>query len=125
MKALDELRKIAPLPGPLAATKHEDHLTRHAVHAANLGNISGDYFRGIVSRFARTEPLSTRMVAKRIFEPAYQRMLRDGTLSEYALEAQLINTENPSFRYSVLAFHQRCGDGQVFRHHKAGSLPAR
>ncbi len=100
---LDELRKAGPRPGQLAATKHEDLLLRSVSRASAVAGASG-YLRviGVVTQPGKSDQYVEAI--KKYLGPTFEEQLKNGTITYYGMDAQYVNTEAPSLRYSVFAF---------------------
>lgn len=102
MKVLDEIRKIGPRPGQIAATKHEDLLMQTAMYHATVG--AAAYIRVICSNTKPDKPGEYVAVLKKFLVPTFEDQLKKGSATYYGLDEQYVNTGTPSTRCLVINY---------------------
>jgi hypothetical protein len=103
-KVLDELRKGAPRPGQIAATKHEDFLMQSTTYHANSANTTSGYLRVICSLAKADKPGEYAASLKKYLVPSFEEQFKKGVVLSYGLDEQYVNTGAPSMRCLVVTY---------------------
>ena len=102
MKVLDELRKGAPRPSQVAATKHEDLLMQTRTY--HIGSGTPTYFRVICSMTKADKPDAYPAMMKKLLIPTFEEQLKKGVASSWGIDEQYVNTGAPSTRCVVIDY---------------------
>jgi hypothetical protein len=102
MKVLDEIRKSAPRPSQIAATKHEDLLLQ--TRAYHTGTGEATYVRGVCSSAKPEKPEAYNAMLKKLFFPTFEEQLKKGVATYYGLDEQYVNTSAPSTRCLIISY---------------------
>jgi hypothetical protein len=102
MKVLDEIRKSAPRPGQIAATKHEDLLLQTRMY--NNGTGEPTYLRGVCSSAKPDKPENYTAMLKKLLFPTFEEQLKKGVATYYGLDEQYVNTSAPSTRCLIIGY---------------------
>jgi hypothetical protein len=104
MKVLDEIRKVGPRPGQIAATKHEDLLQQTTLYHAGSGGGSTGYLRVVCSNAKPDKPGEYVASLKKFLVPTFEDQLKKGSASYYGVDEQYVNTGAPSTRCLVINY---------------------
>jgi len=104
MKVLDEIRKVGPRPGQIAATKHEDLLMQTAMYHAAAGGGSATFLRVICSNVKPDKPGEYVAVLKKFLVPTFEDQLKKGSATYYGVDEQYVNVGAPSIRCLVINY---------------------
>jgi len=102
MKVLDEIRKSAPRPSQIAATKHEDYLMQTRMYHPGTGTPT--YLRVVCSSAKPDKPEHYAAVLKKMLVPTFEEQLKAGVATYYGLDEQYVNTSAPSTRCLVITY---------------------
>jgi hypothetical protein len=102
LKVLDEIRKGAPRPGQIAATKHEDYLMQTRTYHAGSG--APTYLRVVCSVAKADKPENYTAMLKKLLLPTFEEQLKKGAATYYGLDEQYVNTSAPSTRCLVIGY---------------------
>ena len=102
MKVLDEVRKGAPRPGQVAATKHEDLLMQSRMY--HVGSGTPTYFRVICSSAKPDKPELFTATLKKLLVPTFDEQLKKGVATFWGVDEQYVNTGAPSTRCVVIDY---------------------
>jgi hypothetical protein len=102
MKVLDEIRKVGPRPGQIAATKHEDLLMQTSLYHAGSGTPA--YLRVVCSNAKPEKPSEYAAALKKFLVPTFEEQLKKGAATFYGLDEQYVNTAAPSIRCLVINY---------------------
>jgi hypothetical protein len=102
MKVLDEIRKSAPRPGQIAATKHEDLLLQTRTY--HIGTGQPTYLRGVCSSAKPDKPENYAAMLKKLLFPTFEEQLKKGVATYYGLDEQYVNTSAPSMRCLIITY---------------------
>jgi hypothetical protein len=102
MKVLDEIRKSAPRPSQIAATKHEDLLLQTRAYHTGAGEAT--YVRGVCSSAKPEKPEAYNAMLKKLFFPTFEEQLKKGVATYYGLDEQYVNTSAPSTRCLIISY---------------------
>jgi len=102
LKVLDEVRKMGPRAGQIAATKHEDLLLQTRLSHAGTGGEA--YFRVICSNAKAEKPELYTGMMKKLLIPTFDEQLKAGAASYWGIDEQYVNTGTPSIRCVVITY---------------------
>src|SRR5713226_4977960 len=102
MKVLDEIRKVGPRPGQIAATKHEDLLMQTSMYHAGSGTPA--YLRVVCSLAKADKPAEYAAALKKYLVPTFDELVAKGAATYYGLDEQYVNTAPPSIRCLVINY---------------------
>ena len=102
MRVLDEVRKVGPRPGQIAATKHEDFLMQTSMYRAGSGTPA--YLRVVCSNAKADKPESFAAMLKKLLVPTFEEQIKNGVASYYGVDEQYVNTSAPSMRCVVITY---------------------
>lgn len=102
MKVLDEVRKIGPRPGQLAATKHEDYLMQTSMY--RMGSGTPAYLRVVCGNAKAENPGGYAAMLKKLLVPTFEDGIKKGLATYYGLDEQYVNTSAPSMRCLVITY---------------------
>jgi hypothetical protein len=102
MKVLDEIRKVGPRPGQIAATKHEDLLMQSTMYHAGSGTPA--YLRVVCSNAKPEKPSEYAAALKKFLVPTFEEQIKKGAATFYGLDEQYVNTAPPSIRCLVINY---------------------
>lgn len=103
-RVLDELRKAAPRPGQVAATKHEDLLMQSTMHHASSVTGGSGYLR-VVCQLAKPEkPGDYAAALNKYLGPAFEEQFKKGVVTSYGMDEQYVNNQAPSLRCIVITY---------------------
>jgi hypothetical protein len=102
MKVLDEIRKVGPRPGQIAATKHEDLLMQTSLYHPGTGTPA--YVRVVCSMAKADKPGEYTATLKKLLVPTFEEQLKKGVATYYAVDEQYVNTAAPSMRCAVIDY---------------------
>ncbi len=103
-RVLDELRKLGPRPGQIAATKHEDLLMRSTVYRSSSVAEGSGYLR-VVCTMAKPGKGDNYVAAlQKYLGPAFEEQFKKGVATYYGFDEQYVNTAPPSLRCLVIAY---------------------
>jgi hypothetical protein len=102
MKVLDEIRKVGPRPGQIAATKHEDLLMQTSLYHAGTGTPA--YVRVVCSMAKADKPGEYTAALKKYLVPTFEEQVKKGVATYYGVDEQYVNTGAPSMRCVVIDY---------------------
>jgi hypothetical protein len=102
MKVLDEIRKVGPRPGQIAATKHEDLLMQTSLYHAGSGTPA--YVRVVCSMAKADKPGEYTAALKKYLVPTFDEQVKKGVATYYGVDEQYVNTGAPSMRCVVIDY---------------------
>jgi hypothetical protein len=102
MKVLDEVRKNAPRPSQIAATKHEDLLMQSTMY--HVGSGTPTYLRVVCSMAKADKPGEYGAALKKYLGPTFDEQLKKGVATFYGIDEQYVNTGAPSLRCLVIDY---------------------
>ncbi len=102
-KVLDEVRKVGPLPGQIAATKHEDYLMQTSMYLAG-GSGTPAYLRVVCQNAKPDKPEGYAAALKKYLWPTVEEQFKKGVVNYVGLDSQYVNTMAPSTRCLVINF---------------------
>jgi hypothetical protein len=102
MKVLDEIRKGAPRPAQIAATKHEDLLMQSTMY--HVGSGTPAYARVICSQAKADKPEGYAAALKKYLVPTFEEQLKKGVATFYGVDEQYVNTGAQSTRCLVIDY---------------------
>ena len=103
-RVLDELRKVGPRPGQIAATKHEDLLMRTVYsHAGSVSRGSG-YLRVNCTLTQPGKADDFVATIKKYLGPTFEDQFKKGNATYYGMDAPYVFTLPGSLRCTVAAF---------------------
>jgi hypothetical protein len=102
MKVLDEIRKVGPRPGQIAATKHEDLLMQ--TNTYHMGSGTPAYARVICSLAKPDKPGDFTAMMKKLLVPTFEDQLKKGAATFWAVDEQYVNTGAQSTRCVVIDY---------------------
>jgi hypothetical protein len=102
MKVLDEVRKSAPRPAQIAATKHEDLLMQSTMY--HVGSGTPTYARVICTQTKADKPEGYAAALKKYLVPTFEEQLKKGVATFYGVDEQYVNTGTPSIRCLVIDY---------------------
>ena len=102
MKVLDEIRKIGPRPGQIAATKHEDLLMQTSMY--HVGSGTPTYLRVVCSNAKADKPGDYTATLKKLLVPTFEEQVKKGVATYYGVDEQYVNTGAPSTRCVVITY---------------------
>jgi hypothetical protein len=102
LKVLDEIRKGAPRPGQITATKHEDLLMQTRMYHNGTG--APTYLRGVCSSAKPDKPENYASMLKKLLFPTFEEQLKKGVATYYGLDEQYVNTSAPSIRCLIIGY---------------------
>jgi hypothetical protein len=102
MKVLDEIRKSAPRPAQISATKHEDLLMQSTMYRAGSGTPT--YVRVVCQVAKADKPGEYATALKKYLVPTFDEQLKKGAATFYALDEQYVNTTAPSVQCLVIDY---------------------
>lgn len=102
MRVLDEIRKLGPRPGQVAATRHEDYLMQTTMSHAGSGTAA--YLRVICSNAKTDKPEAYTAMLKKMLVPTFEEQLKKGVASYWGVDEQYVNTSAPSTRCVVIDY---------------------
>jgi len=102
MKVLDEIRKIGPRPGQIAATKHEDLLMQTSMY--HVGSGTATYLRVVCSNAKADKPGDYTATLKKLLVPTFEEQVKKGVATYYGVDEQYVNTGAPSTRCVVITY---------------------
>lgn len=103
-RVLDELRKLGPQPGQLAATKHEDLLMRSTMYRASSVAEGAGYLRVVCSMAKPGKGDDYVAAVKKYLGPTFEEQFKKGVVTYYGFDEQYVNTAPPSLRCLVIAY---------------------
>lgn len=101
-KVLDEVRKVGPQPGQIAATKHEDLLMQTNMYTMGSGGAA--YLRVVCSNAKPEKPEGYGVALKKYLWPTFEDQVKKGVASYVGFDAQYVNTVAPSLRCVVVTY---------------------
>jgi hypothetical protein len=102
MKVLDEIRKGAPRPAQIAATKHEDLLMQSTMY--HVGSGTPAYARVICSLAKADKPGEYAAALKKYLVPTFEEQLKKGVATFYAVDEPYVDSISPSTRCLVIDY---------------------
>jgi hypothetical protein len=102
MKVLDEIRKGAPRPAQIAATKHEDLLMQSTMY--HVGSGTPAYARVICAQAKADKPEGYAAALKKYLVPTFEEQLKKGVATFYGVDEQYVNTGAQSIRCLVIDY---------------------
>jgi hypothetical protein len=102
MKVLDEIRKVGPRPGQIAATKHEDLLMQTTMYHGGSGTPA--YLRVVCSNAKADKPGDYAATLKKLLVPTFEEQVKKGVATYYGVDEQYVNTSAPSTRCVVITY---------------------
>lgn len=102
MKVLDEVRKVGPRPGQIAATKHEDLLMQTNMY--HLGSGTPAYARVVCSQAKADKPEAYTAMLKKLLVPTFEDQLKKGVAIYWGVDEQYVNTGAQSTRCVVIQY---------------------
>jgi hypothetical protein len=102
MKVLDEIRKGAPRPAQIAATKHEDLLMQSTMY--HVGSGTPAYARVICAQTKADKPEGYAAALKKYLVPTFEEQLKKGVATFYGVDEQYVNTGAQSIRCLVIDY---------------------
>jgi hypothetical protein len=102
MKVLDEIRKVGPRPGQIAATKHEDLLMQSSMY--RVGSGTPTYLRVVCSNAKADKPGDYTATLKKLLVPTFEEQVKKGVATFYSVDEQYVNTAAPSTRCVVINY---------------------
>jgi hypothetical protein len=102
MKVLDEIRKGAPRPAQIAATKHEDLLMQSTMY--HVGSGTPAYARVICAQAKADKPEGYAAALKKYLVPTFEEQLKKGVATFYGVDEQYVNTGAQSTRCLVIDY---------------------
>jgi len=102
MKVLDEIRKVGPRPGQIAATKHEDLLMQTSLY--RVGSGTPTYLRVVCSNAKADKPGEYTATLKKLLVPTFEAQVKAGVATYYSVDEQYVNTAAPSTRCVVITY---------------------
>jgi hypothetical protein len=102
MKVLDEIRKVGPRPGQIAATKHEDLLMQTSLY--RVGSGTPTYLRVVCSNAKADKPGDYTATLKKLLVPTFEEQVKKGVATYYGVDEQYVNTAAPSTRCVVITY---------------------
>jgi len=102
MKVLDEIRKVGPRPGQIAATKHEDLLMQTSLY--RVGSGTPTYLRVVCSNAKADKPGEYTATLKKLLVPTFEAQVKAGVATYYGVDEQYVNTAAPSTRCVVITY---------------------
>ncbi|HET6930517.1 MAG TPA: hypothetical protein VFI45_09375 [Candidatus Acidoferrum sp.] len=103
-KVLDELRKGAPQPGQIAATKHEDFLMQTSTYVMGTGGGAAAYLRVVCQNAKPDKPDAYAGALKKYLWPTFEEQVKKGVANYVGLDTQYVNTSAPSARCLVISY---------------------
>jgi hypothetical protein len=101
-KVLDEVRKVGPQPGQIAATKHEDFLMQTSMYMVGSGTPA--YLRVVCQNAKPDKPEEYAAALKKYLWPMFEEQFKKGVVNYVGLDSQYVNTSAPSWRCLVINF---------------------
>jgi hypothetical protein len=101
-KLLDEVRKVGPQPGQIAATKHEDYLMQTSMYTMGTG--AAAYLRVVCASAKPEKPEGYAAALKKYLWPTFEDQVKKGVASYVGLDSQYVNTSAPSLRCVVVTY---------------------
>lgn len=101
-KVLDEVRKVGPQPGQIAATRHEDLLMQTNMYV--IGNGTPAYLRVVCANAKPDKPEVYAAALKKYLWPTFEDQVKKGVAGYVALDSQYVNNSAPSLRCVVVNF---------------------
>src|SRR5215472_10808143 len=95
-KVLDEVRKVGPQPGQIAATKHEDFLVQTNMYIVGSGTPA--YLRVVCQNAKPEKPEGYAAALKKYLWPTFEDQVKKGVANYVGLDSQYVNTSAPSLR---------------------------
>jgi hypothetical protein len=102
MKVLDEIRKVGPRPGQIAATRHEDFLMQTSLYRVGSGTPA--YLRVVCSKAKADKPGDYTATLKKLLVPTFEEQVKKGVATYYGVDEQYVNTAAPSTRCVVINY---------------------
>jgi hypothetical protein len=103
-RVLDELRKLGPQPGQIAATKHEDFLMRSTMYRASSVPDGSGYLR-VVCTVAKPGKGDDYVAAvNKYLGPTFEELFKKGVTTYYGFDDQYVITAAPSLRCLVITY---------------------
>ena len=102
MKVLDEVRKIGPRPGQIAATRHEDYLMQTSMYAMSSGKPA--YIRVVCQNGKPERPETYDATIKKYIWPMVEDQIKKGVAVYVGLDSQYVNVMAPSTRCLVIDY---------------------
>jgi hypothetical protein len=103
-KVLDEVRKVGPQPGQIAATKHEDLLMQSTMHVGKSGSGTSGYARVVCQMAKADRPDDYPAAIKKLLWSTFEEQFKNGAASAVSLDSQYINNGPPSLRCLVVTY---------------------
>ncbi len=103
-KVLDEVRKNAPQPGQIAATKHEDYLMQTSMYTMGTGSGKDTYLRVVCSNAKPEKPEGYAAALKKYLWPMFEDQVKKGVANYVGLDQQYVNNSAPSLRCLVITY---------------------
>jgi len=103
-KVLDEVRKVGPQPGQIAATKHEDLLMRSTMHMARGGSGNSGYLRVVCQLAKPDRPEDYAAAIKKLLWPTFEEQFKNGAANFVGMDQQYVNNSAPSLRCLVVTY---------------------
>lgn len=104
MKVLDEVRKVGPQPGQIAATKHEDYLMQTTMYAMGTGGGAPAYLRVVCANAKPEKPEAYAAAIKKYLWPTFEDQLKKGVVNYVGIDQQYVNNSAPSWRCVVVNY---------------------
>ncbi len=101
---LDELRKVGPRPGQIAATKHEDLLMRTVMYRASSVSGATGYLRVVCTVAQPGKGDDYVATVKKYLGPTFEEQFKKGVATYYGFDEQYVNTQVPSLRCLVITY---------------------
>jgi hypothetical protein len=104
-RVLDELRKTAPGPGQVAATKHEDYLMRSVYsHTTSVSGAGAGYLRVVCLLTQPGKGDDFTSALKKYLGPNFEDQFKKGNAASYAMDQEYVLTGPGSMRCTVTTF---------------------
>lgn len=105
MRVLDELRKIGPRPGQIAATKHEDLLMRSVYgHSSPISGGGAGYLRVNCTIAQPGKADDFVATIKKYLVPTFEEQFKKGVATSYGMDEQFVLSGPGSMRCGVFTF---------------------
>jgi hypothetical protein len=104
-RVLDELRKVGPRPGQIAATKHEDYLLRSVYsHTTSVSGAGTGYLRVVCLLTQPGKSDDFTAAIKKYLGPTWEDQFKKGNAASYGMDQQYVLTGPGSMRCTVTTF---------------------
>jgi hypothetical protein len=103
-RVMEELAKNSAAPPPIPGMTHNDRLLRSVVYRARTNRITSGYSDINVFHIKKGKGEDWRKMYDKYTMPVMERMLEEGTILGYGVDAEYVHTENMNVRFGWVMY---------------------